>query len=179
MIFPVSTGTPEKIIGCLLKFFDCWKPPRCSLRALGTITGCCRHCQPGEATAQLDLSLAVFWLKAREMENAQLQGGQRVKETKSLAHKKFVCPSHQPCSCPFTWAPLLNDWNHKGQIMSTNVSKIWCPTRGNTCDFWYSNYSLTKHLMFWVAFNVKRVAETWVWSGGEVLHLRPLNIYIF
>ena len=67
MILPVSTETAGKIRGCLLKLSDCWKPPSCSLRALSTDPGCCCHCQPGEAAAQLDPSLAVFWLKIREM----------------------------------------------------------------------------------------------------------------
>lgn len=67
MILPVSIETAGKIRGCLLKLSDCWKPPSCSLRALSTDPGCCCHCQPGEATAQLDPSLAVFWLKIREM----------------------------------------------------------------------------------------------------------------
>lgn len=122
--FQSAQGLQRKIRSYLLKFFDCWKPPSCILRASGAFTICCWGCQLGEATAQLDLALAVFWLMTREMENAHLQGGQRVKETKSPTLRKLICPSQQPGSCPFTRAPLLNDWNHEGQSMFTNMSRI-------------------------------------------------------
>lgn len=102
MSLPFSAGTSEKLRGCLLKFFDCWKPPSCSLRAVGTVTGCCCHCQPGEATVQLDPSLAVFWLKTWEMESAHPQGGPRAsgsQETRMLLSQALP-PVFDHLSCP-------------------------------------------------------------------------------
>lgn len=61
-------------------------------------------------------------------ENAHLQG-HKAKQTKCPAHRKLLCPSYQPC--PHLWSttflPELPA-GHKGQLMSTNVSKIWCST---------------------------------------------------
>ena len=126
MVLPVNTEAPGKIRGCLLKFFDCWKSASCSLRALSTETGCCCHCQPGEAATQLNPTLAVFWLKIREM---RMPTCRDTKPSKVSAHRKLLCPSYQPCSHLWsTTFPPEHPTNHKGQLMSTSVSKILCST---------------------------------------------------
>lgn len=111
------------------------------------------------------LSCCLLAQDERE-ENVHLQG-HNAKQTKCLAHRKHLCPCYQPCSHLWSTTFLpVHATNHKGQFMSTNVSKILCSALVYPWSL-VLKWLFDKTLMFLIALNVKLVAGTWVWPGGE------------
>lgn len=163
MILPVSAGNPENIRGCFLKFFDCWKSPSCSVRDLGTVTGC--HCLPTWGRNSTIGSLSHCLLAQDKRDGKRPPAGRMPSQGDT---ESGLWETHMPLSLAmlpslihhlFTWVSLLSDLKHKAQIMSTNLSGILCPMP-------VLKLLLTKPLMFLVPLNVELVAETWVWSRG-------------